>query len=177
MPVAAIPAIAIGATLLSGAAAGAGAVMSAHASAQAANYNAAVADANAKQSATTATSAIAQGDVAAQQQQDIGAAKMGGLIAAYGANNIETNSGSALNAKVSLADTTARNVSATQYNANATAVSALNQGKGDTAQAGLLQMQASNDTTAGYVSAGTSLLSSASQVSPKWSFMQQGVQF
>ncbi len=171
MPVAPI---ALGATLLSGVVGAAGSIMTGSAQASAANYNAAVAQNAAKQASSAASAAISQGDVAAQQQYQIGAQRMGGLIAAEGANNINTGTGSALNARVSLADTTARNVAGTQYNANAEAIGYLNQSKGDTAQASLLQDQAGADTTAGYIGAGTSILSAASQVSSKWSYMMPG---
>ena len=171
MPVAPI---AIGATLLSGVVGAAGSLMTGSAQASAANYNAVVAQNAAKQASSAATVALSQGDVAAQQQYAIGAQRMGGLVAAEGANNIDTNTGSALNARVSLADTTAKNVSGDQYNANAEAIGYLNQGKGDIAQAGLLKMQAANDTAAGDISAGTSLLSAASQVSSKWAWMMPG---
>lgn len=175
MPYAA-PAIAIGATLLSSATAATGAVMSASAQRQAADYQAAVAQQNAQQSANAARAALAQGDVAAQQQYQQGAARMGAIKAALGANNIELNGGSALNDQTSQALITGENVANTQYNALAQSITLRNQGASYSAQAGLDTMTGQNASTAGFISAGSSLLGAASQVSSKWSMWQQSQQ-
>ena len=164
----------IAATAASGIAGAAGSIMSGSAQAQAANYNAQVARNNATLSAQQAGVTLAQGQVAQQQQFQIGAAKMGALRAAYGANNIETDSGTAVNAQTSLAQTTGQDVANAGYNANVKAVGYLNQGANFQDQASLDMATASNDQTAGLFGAGTSLLGAASQVGSKWAWMQGG---
>ena len=167
-------AAAIATSAASGIAGATGALMSGAAQALAAKYQSGIAQQNAALAKNNANIALAQGDAAVQEQYQAGAQKMGAERAAIGAGNIELGSGSALSDQISLARTTAQNVQNTQYNADTQAVGYLNQGAQDTAQSSIDMMTAANDTTAGFLGAGTSLLTSASQVSSKWAWMTGG---
>lgn len=169
----ALAAVSIGTTVAAGAASAAGALASASAQSSAARYQSQVAQNNAVMAAGAADTSIAQGDVAAQQQYQIGSQRTGAFRAAMGASGVDVNSGSAVDAQSSIARTTALNVGAVKYNADAQAVGLRNQTANYNAQQSVDIADASNATTAGYMSAGSSLLSSASSVSSKWSSFQQ----
>ena len=143
--------------------------------AQAANdrYQAQVAMNNAGVSAKAGDTALAQGEVAAQQQYQVGSQREGQARAAFGANGVDVNSGSARDVQSSIARTTALNVGATAYNADVQAVGLRNQVANYDTQADVDRTEASNAVTSGYMGAAGSLIGSASSVASKWSSMQQ----
>ena len=112
----------------------------------------------------------------AQQQYQVGSQREGQARAAFGANGVDVNSGSAVDAQRSIARTTALNVGADVYNADVQAVSDRNQTANYDTQANTDRTAASNAVTSGFIGAGTSLIGTASAVSSKWaSFQQSGV--
>lgn len=148
----------------------------AKAQSNAADYNAAVAKNNATLASQNSIVAAQQGDVAQQRAYQEGAQREAMVKAAFGANGIQMNSGSALDLQADQARTTQQNVQAIGYNANVAQVGYLNQQTGFTSQAGLDTAQGQNDITAGNTSALSSIIGGASSVSSKWaSFQQQGV--
>ena len=158
---------------VSAVASAAGTAVSASQQAASANYQAKVASNNQVIAANNAQAAINAGTQQAQQQLTANDQRVGQIRAALGANNIELNSGSALDIQSDQGRTGALNAYTTQYNAGL-------QASGFRAQQSNFQAQQSADTAAaGNISAAaplgvaTSLLSSASSFAPKWAAYQQ----
>ena len=142
---------------------------------QAANdrYQAQVAMNNAGTAAKAGDTALAQGQVAAQQQYQVGSQRQGQARAAFGADGVSANSGSAVDVQSGIARTTALDVGAVGYNADVQAVGLRNQVANYDTQANVDRTAASNAVTSGFLGAAGSLIGSASSVSSKWASMQQ----
>jgi hypothetical protein len=148
----------------------------AKAQSNAADYNAAVAKNNAEMAAQNAETTLQQGDIAQQRDYQEGAQRMGAIRAAMGANDVQLNSGSALDLQGDAARTTQQNVQATGYNSLVQAVGLRNQAIDYGSQAGLDIAQGENAQTAGNTQALSSIIGGASSVSSKWaSFQQNGI--
>ena len=149
----------------------AGAIQQGNAQAQSANYNSQVAANNAliaKQNATYsagASSANTTTEGLKVRQQDAN------LRAALAANGIESDSGSASSVEAGQHEVGALDV-ATVANKGAQAVYGYTtQETGYTAQSGLEKLQAGSDEEAGYLKAGSSLLSAAPNLPSNFSFL------
>lgn len=163
---AAIPAI-LAVTSAVTAAAGAG--VAAYGAHQQGEAQAAAANANAKLAIQQGQSTMDASRINEQQTYREGDQLLGQARASMGANGVELNSGSALAVQQDIGARTGQNVADQDYNAR-------QQQWGGTAQAGLLTAQASNDVTAGNMSAAGTLLSGASQVAGKWAAWQPNIQ-
>jgi hypothetical protein len=151
-------AIGIGAAVASAAGAAAGAV----GSIQQGNYAAQVAKNNATIAKQSATYSAQAGQVAAENQSMQNASQLGQLKANQAANNVDINSGSALQVQTGEEAAGELNTQTTLHNALLQAYGYQNQGTSQTAQA-------QQDTTAGYEEAGAGLLGSVSSLGLKWS--------
>jgi len=138
-----------------------------------ADYNAAVAKNNATLAAQNAQTTLQQGDIAQQRDYQEGAQRMGAIRAAMGANDVQLNSGSALDLQGDAARTTQQNVQATGYNSLVQAIGLRNQAIDYTSQSGLDIAQGQNDQTAGAYSGLSTIIGGASSVSSKWASYQQ----
>lgn len=127
--------------------------------AKAANYNAGVAANNATIAQQNASLAGAQGAANAAIEQQRTRATVGGIKAAQAANNIDVNTGSAVDVRSSAAELGELNAITIRSNAAKTAYGFQTQSSSDTAQAQLDQQQAKYDSEAGYLNAGKTLLS------------------
>lgn len=149
-----------------------GTAASASAQSQQANYQAQVAHNNQVIAADQARAALDAGTVRAQQQLSAGDQRMGAIRAAMGANNVQLNSGSALDLQADSGRTTALNAYTTQYNAGLQAQGFRAQGSNFAAQAQLDTMRADNISAAAPLGVASSLLNSGSNFAPKWSAWQ-----
>ena len=169
-------AVALGAGAAGGLIGGVGSILGGEGQAANDRYQAQVAQNNAKLAAGAADTALAQGQVAAQQQYQVGSQRLGQARAAEGANGVDVNSGSARDVQSGIARTTALNVGATTYNSDVQAVSDRNQAANYDTQANVDQTAGANAVTSGFIGGATSLIGSASSVASKWaSFQTNGV--
>lgn len=168
----------LGASAGSGVLGAVGSVMGGNSQAASDRYQAAVAMRNASLSASQADAAQAQGVVQAQSYYQQTSQREGAARAAFGANGVSMNSGSAVDVQSGIARTGAMNVNATIYNADARANSYRNQVSSYDTQANLDRTAASNAITSGWIGGATSLIGSASSVADKWNnFKLSGVNF
>jgi hypothetical protein len=158
MGVGAATAVGIGATVLSAA----GAAASAVGSIQQGNYSAQVAKNNATIAKQSEAYSAQAGQVAAENQSLQNASQLGIIRANQAANNVDNNSGSALQVQTD-------QQSAGDLDTQTTLHNALLQAYGYQSQATSQTAQAKQDTTAGYEEAGAGLLGSVSSLGLKWS--------
>src|SRR5271168_1228287 len=121
-----------------------GALYSGIAASQAASYRATVARNNAQIANQNATRAIAAGQQQAQNRSLQNAAAYGGIKTAQAANNIDVNSGSALDVQASQRAKGQLDAENTLYNSQIQAYGYRINATSDTAQAGLEQATATN---------------------------------
>jgi hypothetical protein len=126
--------------------------------AQSAKYNAQIQSNNAQIAQQNATFAGEEGAANAGAEQQKTRAQVGGIKAAQAANNVDVNSGSAVDVRSSAAELGELNAITIRSNAARTAYGYQTAAASDTAQAALDKQQAQYDTEAGVVKAGTTLL-------------------
>ncbi len=135
---------------------------------QSAKYNAAVQDNNAQLATQNATMAGREGAANAAIEQQKTRAAVGGIKAAQAANNIDVNSGSAVDVRSSAAELGELNAISIRSNAARTAYGYQTQSASDTAQSQLDKQQAKYDATAGYVKGATTLIGGAATAANNW---------
>lgn len=146
-----------------------GGITSGAAGAQAANYQAEVAKNNATIANQNAAYAIQAGEQQATTQGLKGRAEGQHLKAEIAANGIDVNTGSAVDLEESQGKKAELDTETTRQQAALTAYGYRTQATSFTAQSALDKAQAGFDTTAGFLNAGGSLLSGASNIGLKWS--------
>lgn len=154
-----------------------GSVASGRQQAASAKYNSQVATNNAAIVQQNATFAGEEGAANAAIEQQKTRATVGGIKAAQAANGIDVNSGSDVDVRSSAAELGELNAINIRSNAARSAYGQQTQASSDTAQAQLDKQEAGYDSEAGYLKAGTTLLSggAAGQQSGLWgNFLNQG---
>lgn len=160
--------IATAMTAISGVTSAVGAFMSASASANAANYNAEIASRNADVAKQNATWASQAGEQQAAIEETKTRARVGGIIAGQAANNIDVNSGSALDVRSSAAQLGELSALTVRSNAAKESYGYLNQAWSSTAQSNLDKSNASADEMAGVFNAGGDLISGIGNTAGNW---------
>jgi hypothetical protein len=163
-----ITAIGLGATALSATIGAVGAIQSSSAQSSAARYQAQVATNNATIANQNATVATDQAGMKEQQDERNTAIKLGAQRAAMGAGGGTLDGGSNEAVQAATTQSGAMDVQNAQYAGDLQAYGLRTQSSNFTAQAGLDQMQAGNDNTAGLIGAGNSIVGGASQFASKW---------
>jgi hypothetical protein len=153
--------LALAATAVSGVVAAGGAVMQGQAQAKQAKYQSAVERNNATIAGWQATDAQQRGQIEEQRQRLATARLKGAQRAGMAANGIEIDSGSPLDVLMDTAQLGELDALTIRANAEREAYGFRSQQGNLTAQAGLTQMAGRNAVTAGYIGAGSTLLSSA----------------
>jgi hypothetical protein len=146
-----------------------GAISTGEANAASANYQAQVAANNQITANQNAAYAIKAGEQQATNEAFKARAEEQHLKAEIAANGIDVNSGSAVDLRTSAAEKGQLDTETTRQAAALTAYGYRTESTNDAAQAQLLKAQAGFDTTAGFASAGGSLLAGASNIGLKWS--------
>lgn len=123
-----------------------------------AKYNAQVQENNATIARNNAALAAAEGAANAGIEQQKTRAKVGGIKAAQAANNIDVNTGSAVDVRSSASELGELNAITIRGNAARQAYGYQTQASSDQAQAQLDRQQAKYDAQAGYLNAATSLI-------------------
>ncbi len=141
-----------------------------------ADYASAVARNNAITAENNAKYALAAGDVQSENQQMKTKAVLGTQKAAQAANGIDVNSGTAVDVRRSTAELGHLDALTILNNASNKAAGYRAQGANFTAEAELQSMKGDTSRMAGYIGAGSSLISGASGVADKWlGYSQRGV--
>ena len=137
---------------------------------QAASYQAAIAQNNATIAQQNATYATEAGAAKTQQAGLQGAEQMGAVKTALAANNVDVNTGSALDVETGTREKSALNEYTIANNAELQAYGYRTQATGYDLQSQLDQNAATNDTIDATLSAGGSLLGNANSMSgfSKW---------
>ena len=135
-----------------------GAIQQANASAASAKYNSEVASQNAKLAQQQATWASEAGNAQVSEQGAKTRAQVGGILAAQAANNVDVNSGSAVDVRSSASALGELNAINIRSDAARTAYGYETQASSDKAQSELDSSQAASDTIAGEVGAGSTLI-------------------
>lgn len=138
-----------------------GAVQNARAQSQAAAYQAQVAQNNATEAQQNARYAIQAGETSAETQGLKNKEELGAVVASEAANNVDVNSGSALDVQVGQRETGLEDVDQIRSNALLNAYGYQTQATSFTAQSTLDTSTAANDTSQIPVLAGSDLLSGA----------------
>ena len=162
-----VPAL-LAVTALSAGVQAAGAIKQGQAQKAAADYQAQIATMNSQIAQQNANNATQVGEQQQINQQMKTRATVGGILAAQGANNLDVNSGSQLDVKTSAQEMGQLDALTIRNNASRQAWNYEVQGATDTAQAGLYNSEGSSDQLAGFLNAGSSLLSGASSVGSKY---------
>ena len=149
------------------------AVQQGQAQKQAQDYQAQVARNNATVAAQNAAAVQDQATAKAVQDQKAGDLRLSAQRAAVGAAGGSLTSGSAIAVQDATIQNTGLTTAQDAYQGQLAAYGYRTQQTNYTAQAGLDTAAAENASTAGYVNAGSSLLSGASQIASKWSGWQQ----
>jgi len=152
-----------------------GALSTGSANAAMANYQAEVARNNQVTANQNAQYAIQAGNQAAATESLKGRAEGQHLKAEIAANAIDVNTGSAAQVEASQTEKAELDTETTRQNAALTAYGYRTAASGYGAEATLAQAQAGFDTTAGYLGAGASLLSGASNIGSKWAALNPSV--
>lgn len=139
-----------------------------NAEAAAANYNAQVSANNAAIANKNAEYAGAEGEAAVQQQQLKTRAEVGAIKANQAAAGVDVNQGSPVDVRSSAAELGELNAITVRSNAARQAYGYQTEAASDLGQAALDKSQASNDKSAGYINAGTTLLGGASKVNDSY---------
>lgn len=150
----------------------AGAIEQGNARADAAAYSAQVARNNAVVAEQDAQYALQAGEADAATSGRRGADRLAAIKTAQAANNLDVNSGSAVDVRAGQAKTNTLDTLTVKNNALLKAYGYRNQGAGYTATAGLQEREGSAARTAGYLSGGATLLGGASSLGFKWGSMQ-----
>jgi hypothetical protein len=132
------------------------------------NYQAAVARINAQIDQQNADYAIGVGESQAKISGEKGAQTLGFIRSSQGASGLDVNSGSAKQVYNSQSGVLAEDQNTIRQNAAKTAYDYKTKAGFDTAQAGMYDAASKNATTAGWINAGSSLISTAGSVSSKW---------
>ncbi len=162
------PAIVLGLSAVGALASGAGAIAGGIGAKNAANYQAAVAKNNQITAEQNAKHAEAAGEAQAAATSLKSAAAGGKLKAAQAANNIDVNSGSAVDVQESQREQGALDSETILSNAELAAYGYRVQGTGFGAQAQLDKLSGQNAEIGGYLKGAGGLLSSASSIGGKW---------
>jgi hypothetical protein len=163
---AALPALAIGGAVTSAI----GAIGGGIASSQAASYQAQVNRNNATTATQNSTYALEAGSVQEQEAGQKAAGQLGQVRASMAANNVDVNSGSAVDVQKSQRETGLLSEEDVSNNAALTAYGYQTQATGFQAQAGLEQGQASTAIPGALLSAGGGLLSNVSTIPTKFAW-------
>jgi len=126
-----------------------------------AKYNAAIQENNATIARQNATFAGQEGAANAAIEQQKTRATVGAIKTAQAANNIDVNTGSAVDVRSSASELGELNAINIRSNAARSAYGYQTQASSDEAQAQLDRQEAKYDTKAGYIKAGTTLLGEA----------------
>jgi hypothetical protein len=153
--------LALAATAVSGVVAAGGAVMQGQAQAKQAKYQSAVERNNATIAGWQATDAQQRGQIEEQRQRLATARLRGAQRAGMAANGIEIDSGSPLDVLMDTAQLGELDALTIRSNAEREAYGFRSQSGNLMAQAGLTQMAGRSAQTAGYIGAGSTLLSTA----------------
>jgi Zn-dependent metalloprotease len=153
--------IALAVTAVSGVVAAGGAVMQGQAQAKQAKYQAAVETNNATIAGWQAQDATQRGQIEEQRQRLATARLRGAQRAGMASNGVEIDSGSPLDVLMDTAQLGQLDALTIRSNAEREAYGLRNQQSNLTAQAGLTRMAGRSAQTAGYISAGSTLLSTA----------------
>lgn len=137
-------------------------------------YQAQIAQNNAQIAKQNANYTLAAGNEAAQEKGQQAAEQLGRVKAAFGANNIDVNSGSAKNVEVSQRETGNLDQQNTENQALMQAYGYNTQATNFEAQSGLDQAQAAEAPIGAAVGATGSFLESASSIGFKYGGMQNG---
>lgn len=140
-----------------------GQIRQGQAAAASAKYNSQVQANNAQIAQNNAALAGEQGAANAGIEQQKTRAAVGGIKAAQAANGIDVNSGSAVDVRSSAAELGELNAITIRSNAAKTAYGYQTQQSSDMAQSQLDRQEAKFDVQAGYMNAGTTLLSGANK--------------
>ena len=165
------------ALILAGTATAAGAIGSirqGNATSASDQYQAQVADNNAKIAEQNAQYATEAGGIKAQDVQQRGRVQQGKIKAAQAASGIDVNSGSAPMVRAGQAVETGVDAARTEHDAALQAYGYRTQASNFQAQSQVDRMGASNAQTAGYFQAGGTILSGASSLGYKWGSMGSG---
>lgn len=138
-----------------------GAIKQGNAAQAAADYNAQIAGMNAVNNKNNAERAAAAGEQNAAQAELKGRAAVGAIRAAQAANNVDVNTGSAVDVRSSAAETGQLNALTIRNNAAREAWGYQNQAASNTAQASLDTMQGQAAQDAASITATSDLLSGA----------------
>lgn len=165
---AAAPFIAIGASILSTAVSAVGQIQAANAQAAQAKYQAAVAKNNAAIAARSAADSRERGGIEAQNKLREGAAMIGRQNAAFAANGVLVNAGSAIDITSDTAAASQQDALTIKNNAEREALGYETQGMNFKAESALYKRSAANTMNAlPFALAGT-LLNGAGSVAGKW---------
>ncbi len=140
-----------------------GSVVQGQQASNAANFNAQVQQNNALLASRNAGIVGAEGAANAGIEQQKTRAQVGGIKAAQAANGVDVNSGSAVDVRSSASELGELNAINIRSNAAREAYGFQTQAAGATGQAELDKSQSGHDESAGYVNAGSSLLSGGSK--------------
>ena len=153
-----VTAMMIGSTVLSAA----GSIQQGNAAKASSNYNAKVADMNAKISERQARDAVARGQIDEQQQRMKTSQVLGQQKVAMAANGVDLKFGSPLDTLVDTATMGELDALTIRTNTAREARDIRQQGANQTAQAGLLRAEGSAAQTAGYLGAAGTVLGGGS---------------
>lgn len=137
-----------------------------------ATYNASVAAANAQIAKNKAAMAGAAGTAQVEQAQLETRAKVGGLLAAEAAGNIDVTKGSALDVRSSAAQLGELNALTVRSNAARTAYGYQTEAASETGQQGLYQSEANNAMPAAEIGAFGNVLGGATSAASRYSQFQ-----
>lgn len=129
-----------------------------------ANYQAQVAANNAKIATDNARNAMQVGEQQQQQEQLKTRATVGAIVAAEGANNLDTGSGSNLLVKNSAQEIGELDANTIRQQASRTSWNYETQSAAFTGEEGLQKAEGAQAQTAGFINAGSSLLSGAATI-------------
>lgn len=165
----------LGLTAASGLVGAGGAIMSGEAKSASAEYNAEV---SARNKTQADRNAVIAGEAASEQtaiQSQKTRSTIGGIKANQAASGVDVNSGSAVDVRSSAAELGELDALTVRSNATKEAYGYTTQSANFGAQSELDKAEASNDETAGYLGAGTTLLSAAGTGASNFSkFQLQG---
>lgn len=136
-----------------------GKIQAGQAAASADRYNAQIAANNATIARQRATLAGQEGEVNAAREEQKTKAKIGGILANQGASGVDVNSGSSVDTRASEAMVGAQDAINIRANAARTAYGYETEAMNATAQSNLDKSRAKSDAMAGYISAGSTVLS------------------
>jgi hypothetical protein len=166
--------LASGATLASSVVGGVGSIMQGQAASAAAGYNAQVAANNAKISTQNAQFAGAEGEQNVAAATAKTRAQVGATVASQGASGVDVNSGSAVDTRESEAKLGMLNALNIRSQAARQAYGFETQSAAFTGQQSLAKAEASNDTTAGYLNAGATVLGGTGKAAQYSNFLNKG---